>query len=238
MSTRSKKGILSSLVLLILYTTFQKTVVQGRGATKSATFEKLSASSGVSLQVLTSYTDVSRLSCASLCLSSVKRRGYFTHNDAQQTCACGVTLVASPLPSGVSLYAPKCDHPGYQLYVLRPTRVCVKLGERSANYETARDDCWRDGEAYLYMHDTGDKKELIQQIRGTFDSVWLGLDDLEEEGVWRYNDGRLAHGYSNHGSQELQNIFDCLKFKGIVAVYYYMVSCSQIINYICEMPIE
>ena len=240
MSTRSKKGILFSLVLLILYTTHQKTIVQG-GATGCVTFEKLSPSSGLSLDVVTSCSGVSRRSCASRCQSSVKRQGYFTYNAAQQTCACGVNLLSSPLAQGESLYAPKCDRRGYTLYVRGTACVCVKLVESSASYSMAKSTCWRDGEAYLYMPDTADKRKLIDEIKDT-DTLWLGMDDLEEEGVWRFNDGRqvtqdiidtLRDGNKQHT--------DCVRFYKSSRngqVYYFINDCTQMDHYICEIPIE
>ena len=48
------------------------------------------------------------------------------------------------------------------------------------------------------MPDTDDKRELIHQISGTSKIVWLGMDDLEEEGVWRFNDGRVVTQEMEH----------------------------------------
>ena len=239
MSTRWKKVVLFSLVLHILNTASQKTAAQGRGATKSATFEKLSSSSGLSLQVVTSYTGVSRLSCASRCLSSVKRRGYFTHNAAQQTCACGVNLLASPLPTGESLYAPKCDQPGYQLYVRGSARVCVKKVNSRVNYETAKDACWSDGEAYLYMPDTEDKRDLLDDIK--YSQVWVGMDDIEEEGVLRFNDGRLVPkdidiAFINDNTDGVDCVLVRMDYFG--GSEYSIITDTRMVYYICEIAIE
>ena len=188
--SRNKEKWLPSLIFFILYTTSQTRVVQG-GATKSVLFEKVS-STNQSLQALTSYTDKSRLSCASLCLSSVKKRGYFTHNPAQQTCACGVTLLQTPLAPGESLYAPKCDVPGYTQHVLGSARLCLKFVNKKVDFSTAKSTCAKDGSAYLFMADSQEKLDLAKLLGPGDVQIWVGMDDIEKEGVFRWVDGRLV----------------------------------------------
>ena len=240
MARSPKKGLwMSFIITFILCTPSQKAVVQG-GATKSVMFEKVS-STNQRLKALASYTGLSVLTCASRCLSSVKRRGYFTHNAAQQTCACGLTLLPSPLAPGDSLYEPKCDQPGYSLHVLSSARVCVKYVDNKVSFPSAETACAQDGSAYVFMADNQEKIDLIRLLKPS-GSVWIGLDDRKEEGVFRWSDGRVATGeqMKMFRANEPDDYYpgeDCVQVANSLRIFF-DVQCESQRFYICEIPTE
>ena len=172
----------------------------------------------------------------------MKKRGYFTHNPAQQTCACGVTLLPSPLPPGYYLYEPKCNEPGYSIHVLVSARVCVKYVDNKVNFAAAEAACLRDGAAYVFMTDSKEKIDLVRQ----FDSnnVWVGLTDREEEGVYRWADGRpVTTGHRGLYSYGEPNNYYAEPGEDCTIVYNYDdklndYRCSKSLTYVCEIAIE
>ena len=240
MSASSKKETrFISIALIILFTTSQMKVVES-GATKCAAWEKVS-SANQSLDAREMYTGMSLMTCARQCHTTVKRRGYFTHNSAQQTCACGVTLMPTPRSPGDSLYAPKCDEPGYSLHVLRSARVCVKYVNNEVNYAAAEAACLRDGAAYVFMIDSQEKIDLVRQIEPT-EKLWVGLTDREEERVYRWADGSLVNleplrhlyqpGAPNdfRGAEDCTNVMSTNEFNDL--------PCGKLRRYFCEIPVE
>lgn len=226
---------LASLIFLILYS--QATVVQG-GATKCVLYEKVS-STNQSLVPMTSYTEMSRSTCATQCLRSVTERGYFTHNSAQLTCTCGLTLLPSALPPGDHLYEPKCNEPGYSLHVLASARVCVKYVNNQVSFAAAEAACLKDG-ALVFMADTQEKIALIRQLEPT-EHVWVGVTDRETEGEYRWVDGRPT---TTEQMDSLYYYTEPNDFGGedCTCVYQhrsslYDVPCSRDYRFVCELAI-
>ena len=243
MSTLSNKEIrLFSITFLILCSACEIQFVES-GVTKCAAWEKVS-STNQRLDPRDIYTEMSLMTCARQCHTTVKRRGYFTHNSAQQTCACGVTLMPTPRTPGDSLYAPKCDEPGYSLHVLRSARVCVKYVNNEVNYAAAEAACLRDGAAYVFMIDSQEKIDLVRQIEPT-EKLWVGLTDREEEGVYRWADGRLVNmetlrhlykpGTPNDG-EDVDFLKDCTNIMNTNV--FNDIFCTHVRRYFCEIAIE
>ena len=234
---------MSCLIFFILYYTTQITVVHAGGATKSAQFEKVTTPN-LSLHPRASYTGLSLVSCARRCQSSVKKRGYFTHNAAQKTCACGVTLLPTPLAHGESLYAPKCNEPGYSLHVLTSARICVKFVSSGIRYDKAEAKCAKDDSAVLFMPDSEEKLEAMEYIipSGYAANAFIGLDDRDQEGVYRWADGRLVtdelmNSLFSFLSSDNKGSEDCTRFRKNVGRTE-AIDCGDRKQYICEIAIE
>ena len=150
-------------------------------------------------------------------------------------------MLPTPLTPGEFLYAPKCDQPGYSLHVLGSARVCVKLSHDWADFSTAESTCARDGSAYLFMTDTQEKIDLAKLLVPTY-RVWVGMDDRQEEGVFRWADGRLVTedemGLFKAGQPDNYNSNEhCVATEKIIHLLN-DIRCQYLMRFICEIPTE
>ncbi|XP_061898054.1 C-type lectin domain family 4 member M-like [Entelurus aequoreus] len=117
------------------------------------------------------------------------------------------------------------------------------------SWQEARQFCKKHG-ADLAVVDTSEKQMTINQLinhhqdpsRSTSQSgFWIGLTDVEEEGVWRWLEGmRLIEGYWNDGEPNNSGGEDCAAtyprenpFKG-----WNDAPCSYNLKWICEKPVS
>ncbi|XP_030614086.1 CD209 antigen-like protein C [Archocentrus centrarchus] len=63
---------------------------------------------------------------------------------------------------------------------------CYLLSERSDSWDAARKDC-RDREADLVVIDSTEEQNYLKTITNTH--TWIGLNDKEQEGQWKWVDG-------------------------------------------------
>ncbi|XP_030614166.1 CD209 antigen-like protein E isoform X2 [Archocentrus centrarchus] len=63
---------------------------------------------------------------------------------------------------------------------------CYLLSERSDSWDAARKDC-RDREADLVVIDSFEEQNFLKTI--TNEHTWIGLNDNEQEGQWKWVDG-------------------------------------------------
>lgn len=111
----------------------------------------------------------------------------------------------------------------------------------------AREFCKKRG-GDLAMIDSREKHLAIAELINNYhdpsrhisqSGYWIGLRDVEEEGIWKWLDGRrLTDGYWNEGEPNNQNNEDC------AAMYprsnpfraWNDAPCSYSLKWICEMP--
>uniref|UniRef100_A0A3Q0RE41 C-type lectin domain-containing protein n=1 Tax=Amphilophus citrinellus TaxID=61819 RepID=A0A3Q0RE41_AMPCI len=63
---------------------------------------------------------------------------------------------------------------------------CYLLSERSDSWDAARKDC-RDKEADLVVIDSTEEQSFLKTITQSYS--WIGLNDKEQEGQWKWVDG-------------------------------------------------
>ncbi|XP_030614085.1 C-type lectin domain family 4 member E-like [Archocentrus centrarchus] len=63
---------------------------------------------------------------------------------------------------------------------------CYLLSERSGSWDSARKDC-RDQGGHLVVIYSSDIQNFLATL--TQNSAWIGLNDKEEEGTWKWVDG-------------------------------------------------
>ncbi|XP_054653205.1 CD209 antigen-like protein C isoform X2 [Dunckerocampus dactyliophorus] len=115
------------------------------------------------------------------------------------------------------------------------------------SWQEARQFCNKHG-SDLVVVDTSEKQMIINQLINhhqdpsmsiTQSGFWIGLRDVEEEGVWRWLKGtRLIEGYWNDGEPNNSGNENCAAtyprdnpFKG-----WNDAPCSYNLKWICEMP--
>ncbi|XP_019628228.1 PREDICTED: sushi, von Willebrand factor type A, EGF and pentraxin domain-containing protein 1-like [Branchiostoma belcheri] len=92
---------------------------------------------------------------------------------------------------------------------------CYILLDESADYMTARKICESGGGYLVVVKDEGEHQFLIDHLNSTVD-IWIGLDDIINEGTFVYNDGsplgafsKWAHGEPNDGGGNQDCVHIC-----------------------------
>ncbi|KAL3969657.1 hypothetical protein ACER0C_027454 [Sarotherodon galilaeus] len=118
---------------------------------------------------------------------------------------------------------------------------CYLLSERSASWDEARKDC-RDRGADLVVIDSPEDQTALSNIATT--EAWIGLNDKEQEGTWKWVDGTPLTlipagnweedqpdngGGSSHWGEE-----DCVHVRTDTKKSWNDRSCSTSFKWICE----
>ncbi|XP_039456404.1 CD209 antigen-like protein C [Oreochromis aureus] len=118
---------------------------------------------------------------------------------------------------------------------------CYLLSERSASWAEARKDC-RDRGADLVVIDSPEDQTALSNIATT--EAWIGLNDKEQEGTWKWVDGTPLTlipagnwqegnpdngGGSSHWGEE-----DCVHVRTDMKKSWNDRSCSTSFKWICE----
>uniref|UniRef100_A0AAZ1XE52 C-type lectin domain-containing protein n=1 Tax=Oreochromis aureus TaxID=47969 RepID=A0AAZ1XE52_OREAU len=118
---------------------------------------------------------------------------------------------------------------------------CYLLSERSGSWDVARKDC-RDRGADLVVIDSLEDQTALSNIATT--EAWIGLNDKEQEGTWKWLDGTPLTlipagnweedqpdngGGSSHWGEE-----DCVHVRTDMKKSWNDRSCSTSFKWICE----
>lgn len=122
---------------------------------------------------------------------------------------------------------------------------CFYFSPDKLDWEKSRDSCTSMGShlAILYSHKQHDLLEVEAKKIGGFDyHFWIGLSDLETEGVWKWVDNRIVNDTywnqwenepNNHHSGGLQGE-DCAVLDSH-SKSWFDVPCDHIYKRICQM---
>ncbi|XP_030614090.1 CD209 antigen-like protein C [Archocentrus centrarchus] len=113
---------------------------------------------------------------------------------------------------------------------------CYLLSERSDSWDAARKDC-RDREADLVVIDSTEEQTFLSTVTKVY--TWIGLNDKEKEGTWKWVDGTAvtltnwAKNQPDDGGRR-QNLGEenCAHIKDIM--FWNDLSCSASLKWICE----
>uniref|UniRef100_A0A3Q0SY73 C-type lectin domain-containing protein n=1 Tax=Amphilophus citrinellus TaxID=61819 RepID=A0A3Q0SY73_AMPCI len=116
---------------------------------------------------------------------------------------------------------------------------CYLLSERSDSWDAARKDC-RDREADLVVIESSEEQTFLSTV--TKEHTWIGLNDKEKEGTWKWVDGTALtlknweENQPDNGRGDPQwGEEDCAHDRGIKL--WNDISCSASFKWICEkMP--
>ncbi|XP_039456452.1 C-type lectin domain family 4 member E-like [Oreochromis aureus] len=112
---------------------------------------------------------------------------------------------------------------------------CYLVSKNSASWDAARKDC-RDRGADLVVINSPEEKNFLSTI--TTEGVWIGLNDKEEEGTWKWVDGTpltlmyWATEQPNNGGEE-----DCVSVRSEKNTWFDR-PCSYSYHWICEKVSE
>ena len=80
-----------------------------------------------------------------------------------------------------------------------------ELYDYNVDWQTAKKICEKMGGTLATIYDKSENAAITELIKkGTKDEYWIGLSDLEDEGIWKWIDGNYA-AYTNWQSDEPNN---------------------------------
>ncbi|XP_069010435.1 asialoglycoprotein receptor 1-like isoform X1 [Embiotoca jacksoni] len=114
---------------------------------------------------------------------------------------------------------------------------CYRRSELSGSWDTGREDC-RDKAAHLVVIESLEEQEFLSTF--TKLPVWIGLNDKETEGTWKWIDGTpltFTHWETNQPDEWLPHAGgeDCAQIRE-PSRQWNDVPCETSMNWICEEP--
>ncbi|XP_055874822.1 C-type lectin 1-like isoform X1 [Biomphalaria glabrata] len=128
--------------------------------------------------------------------------------------------------------------PDFKVLTYGKTKMCLYYGQDICTYAEAQGKC-RSRNSTLAIFNTAEKFRILYPM----DMVWIGLDDIANEGTYRWADGSILDLQSNlrytiFQAGEPNAAFD---FEDCVCnrCYYdydklYDTNCAETYNYLCE----
>ncbi|GFN86604.1 C-type mannose receptor 2 [Plakobranchus ocellatus] len=130
-------------------------------------------------------------------------------------------------------------------WVKSPTS-CIKLYDDKRRWQDARTTCQQDGGDLVRVHDDCMSKLIEEKIksRPTDDIFWIGLNDQNEEGKWKWLDDdepviykNWAPGQpSNHQVSGHKKGQDCAEIGSHKKTQWNDQDCTKAHKFICEKP--
>ncbi|CAI5655390.1 C-type lectin domain family 4 member E-like isoform X1 [Oreochromis niloticus] len=110
---------------------------------------------------------------------------------------------------------------------------CYLLSESSASWDAARKDCRVRG-ADLVVIDCGKEQTFLSAI--TNEHTWIGLNDKEQEGTWKWVDGTpvILTYWAEHQPDDGGGNEDCAHFRNDEKKSWNDLPCSTSLKWICE----
>ncbi|XP_032998408.1 hepatic lectin-like [Lacerta agilis] len=114
---------------------------------------------------------------------------------------------------------------------------CYYFSLRKATWHIAESQCAQRNSSLVVIHDEAKQNFLKSQTRN--ERYWIGLNDIDEEGEWRWIDGtNYLNSYKNWRPgqpSDYQNKEDCAEIH--LSGEWNDESCSTANFYICEKPL-
>ncbi|XP_035692613.1 perlucin-like protein [Branchiostoma floridae] len=113
---------------------------------------------------------------------------------------------------------------------------CYILMDQPTDYMTARKICESGGGYLVVVKDEAEHQFLIGHLNSTVD-IWIGLDDISNEGTFMYNDGsplgaftKWAPGEPNDGAGDQ----DCVHLWPLAGMAWDDTICTKGKLFVCE----
>ena len=121
---------------------------------------------------------------------------------------------------------------------------CYALSNNDLNWWTAKENCINNSAQLVKIESSGETNFIKTQfLSGTVD-YWIGLTDVETEGIWKWSDGSIVSGYTYWGDSQPNNINGNQDCGGIRMGWHYNQyfdaewhdnKCTLTKGYICEI---
>ncbi|XP_019628227.1 PREDICTED: sushi, von Willebrand factor type A, EGF and pentraxin domain-containing protein 1-like [Branchiostoma belcheri] len=113
---------------------------------------------------------------------------------------------------------------------------CYILLDESADYMTARKICESGGGYLVVVKDEGEHQFLIDHLNSTVD-IWIGLDDIINEGTFVYSDGSPLGAFSKWATGEPNDAVgnnDCVHLWPLAGMTWADTICTKEKRFVCE----
>ncbi|XP_033754895.1 brevican core protein-like [Pecten maximus] len=115
---------------------------------------------------------------------------------------------------------------------------CLKVLSSKLSWTAGSAECGSEG-AQLLNIDSSNKQLAIQQFMADkgLDHVWLGINDITQEGDWRTEDGTNPIAYQNFNAGQPDNYYPGQDCGLITQNFGYLWDdgvCQQSVNVVCE----
>ncbi|CAL1525995.1 unnamed protein product [Lymnaea stagnalis] len=184
----SNRAILNCISLLTLFYVFGVLAVPG------ILFEKNSNRPFSIVRFGPQWKGLGLIQCTLKCLSQYKFCSSFIYREDQRACvpgSCRVNAtINSQVPSGTMYYNRGVCERNHRCLQMREGNVvsCVWFTERPLPYIQAKEDC-KLFNGHLYTIKFNEKLEILNKVQPvTKQEYWIGLNDMEEENVFRWVD--------------------------------------------------
>ncbi|XP_055894977.1 brevican core protein-like [Biomphalaria glabrata] len=184
----------------------------------------------------------SRIDCAREC--QLEKCACFSYSN--EACSIGkCDLAANTSGGSQEIYVSCYGNDGFNFITIGSASACVWVSTNATSYMTARDDC-RAKDAHLYTVKTMEKLTWLQSNYNSM-SLWIGLNDIDVEGTYRWEDDNTVCSQSwinqTFATGEPNNHFypggnydeDCISFFYSVPLLN-DAPCVSMNTYICEKP--
>uniref|UniRef100_A0A3Q1JI12 C-type lectin domain-containing protein n=1 Tax=Anabas testudineus TaxID=64144 RepID=A0A3Q1JI12_ANATE len=119
---------------------------------------------------------------------------------------------------------------------------CYFLSTESGSWTTGREDCRTRGADLVVIH-SAEEQTFISTFTNT--RTWIGLNDRDNEGTWKWVDGTLltvtywASNNPNNGEGRAEwGEEDCVEIFGGQSSEWNDLSCEASRRWICEKPVQ
>ncbi|XP_055873455.1 C-type lectin domain family 4 member E-like isoform X1 [Biomphalaria glabrata] len=154
--------------------------------TKLPSFQRVENTLLVSLNTESTVQTRSVVDCALTCLST--NCTSFSFDDQQKVCQRGsITVNRVKTYTLIDIYISCNTDDGFKLLIKGSVIACVWMSDYKVNYITARENC-KAMSSHLVTIKTLQKLYLLQGSYGYKQQMWIGLNDIVAEGVYRWED--------------------------------------------------
>ncbi|CAG5126945.1 unnamed protein product [Candidula unifasciata] len=169
----------------------------------------------------------------------------FMYNQSTGLCTPGSWINEQhPPPSateGQLFHSFDCNEtPGFQLFHRPRFSACIWKSNKWLTYLQAKEDCRHHG-GFLASVKTMDKLLLLEEEFGISEDVWVGCDEMREEGrfVWIEDGEVLPLGsplFAEYQPDDREGDEDCLCLQQEGKKLGDWI-CSAFFHYFCEIPV-
>ncbi|KAI8785837.1 killer cell lectin receptor subfamily F member 1 [Biomphalaria glabrata] len=208
---------------------------------KLSFFHKRENTLPVSQSTVTTVQARSVLDCALTCLST--NCTSFSFDDQQDTCDIGNITVSNVATSPLTNMYISCNaNDGFKLLIKGSVIACVYLSNNQVDYISARENC-KAMSSHLLTVKTLDKLQMLQDNYKSIKQIWIGLNDIEVENVFRWEDDNSVCDttcrpmvFESDKPDDYGGNEDCVIFNFDVETKLNDFPCQLNLRFLCEKP--
>ncbi|KAH9513816.1 Low affinity immunoglobulin epsilon Fc receptor [Bulinus truncatus] len=144
----------------------------------------------------TKTTSRSLLHCSFRCLSEFTNCGFFIYDQKNRLCLPGIDLGSAGTKPAAGqrmylLWPQNCDVSlGYNSSIMKTYGLCLYASKSPVTFSSARSECDKRQGQLVTLKTMSRKLALLDAMKSvSFSECWVGLNDMQTEGVYVWSDG-------------------------------------------------